>query len=289
MSTADPLTLIREYTINNKPVTLLNEEGQKVENIVDAKKIQFDENSIFPRDEPTNFKKTNADDTYTVETLIFLVKNAKLDNSAYFKECQTRGIEHVSIVDRRKILDYLLGKVNESPNVITSTAGNNKKKHDPFLESNLKGLEKRAREDSSVQESTTKKPKVTPTKPDDDSLKIVKAVIARERETLTRSSVMKGTKNFTNTIDLAKRLVLGKEVPSRTSKTGATLSKQPSSAAKPTSKAAVAAKTQKLSSKDRIPLIIVPAAPTAKFTLYNIKQFLEEQRQVKRDLRVLSY
>lgn len=126
MSTADPLALIREYTIGNKPVTLLNDDGSIVESIVDAKKIQFDENSIFPRDEPTNFKKTNAvnNETYTVETLIFLVKNAKLDNSAYFKECQTRGIEHVSIVDRRKILDYLTGKVNESPNVIiSSTSG----------------------------------------------------------------------------------------------------------------------------------------------------------------------
>ncbi|KAG2225495.1 hypothetical protein INT45_010322 [Circinella minor] len=31
---------------------------------------------------------------------------------------------------------------------------------------------------------------------------------------------------------------------------------------------------------DKIPLIIVPAAPTAKFTLFNIKQFLEESNFV---------
>lgn len=35
------------------------------------------------------------------------------------------------------------------------------------------------------------------------------------------------------------------------------------------------AKPSKPTSKDRIPIIIVPAAPTAKFTLFNIKQFLE--------------
>jgi parafibromin len=46
---------------------------------------------------------------------------------------------------------------------------------------------------------------------------------------------------------------------------------------KPTTGATTATKNQKLSSKDKIPLIIVPAAPTAKFTLYNIKQFLEDQ------------
>lgn len=88
-------------------------------NISDAKNIQFNKDTTFPRDAPTNFKKTNAADneTYTLETLIFLVQNAQLDNSAYFKECRARGIEHVSIVDRRKILDYLTGKVDQSPNV----------------------------------------------------------------------------------------------------------------------------------------------------------------------------
>lgn len=63
---------------------------------------------------------------------------------------------------------------------------------------------------------------------------------------------------------------------------GASGQKPPgSNSIKPTAKSAtIAAKGQKLSSKDRIPLIIVPAAPTAKFTLYNIKQFLEDQAYV---------
>jgi parafibromin len=124
MST-DPLSLLRESTIINKPVVLLNEADETVSNISDAKTVQFNENTSFPRDTPTNFKKTNAADneTYTLETLIFLVANAQLDNSAYFKECRTRGIEHVSIVDRRKILDYLTGKVDQSPNVIVASTG----------------------------------------------------------------------------------------------------------------------------------------------------------------------
>lgn len=124
MST-DPLSLLRESTISNKPIALFNEAGDSVTNISDAKTIQFNENTSFPRDALTNFKKTNAADneTYTLETLIFLVENAQLDNSAYFKECRTRGIEHVSIVDRRKILDYLTGKVDHSPNVMLASAG----------------------------------------------------------------------------------------------------------------------------------------------------------------------
>jgi parafibromin len=122
----DPLSLLREYTINKLAVVLLDANNETVDNISNAKSIKFNDNSIFPRDTPTNFKKTNdSKDTYTLETLIFLVQNAQLDNSAYFKECRTRQIEHVSIVDRRKILDYLTGKVDQSPNVLqTGTSGN---------------------------------------------------------------------------------------------------------------------------------------------------------------------
>lgn len=124
----DPLSLLREYTINNKPVVLLDAANTPVTNISEAKSIKFNDDSIFARDTPTNFKKTTAadSDTYTLETLIFLVQNAQLDNSAYFKECRTRQIEHVSIVDRRKILDYLTGKVDQSPNVTqANTSGKN--------------------------------------------------------------------------------------------------------------------------------------------------------------------
>lgn len=63
-----------------------------------------------------------------------------------------------------------------------------------------------------MEETSIKKQKVTPLK-SDDSIKLVKEVLSREREIMTRSSVLKGSKNFTHAINLAKQLVLGKEVP----------------------------------------------------------------------------
>lgn len=72
--------------------------------------------------------------------------------------------------------------------------------------------EKRSRDDMTSIESSAKKTKVTPQRVD-ETLPIVKEVLAREREIVTRSSVLKGTKNFTHAINLAKQLVLGKEVP----------------------------------------------------------------------------
>lgn len=276
----DPLSLLRESTINNKPVVLLDAANAPVTNISDAKSIKFNDDAIFARDTPTNFKKTAAadSDTYTLETLIFLVQNAQLDNSAYFKECRTRQIEHVSIVDRRKILDYLTGKVDQSPNVTqANTTGKLKISLNTFFFTN-NVIEKRSRDDVTSMESLTKKPKVTPLK-SDDSLVIVKQVVLREREILTRSSVLKGNKNFTHAINLAQQLVLKKEVPvarPTTQKPGVNQTTKP--AISNPAKTAAAVKSQKLSSKDKIPLIIVPAAPTAKFTLYNIKQFLEDQK-----------
>lgn len=90
-------------------------------------------------------------------------------------------------------------------------------------------LEKRARDDATMTESSTKKPKVAPLV-SDDSLLTVKQVEAREREIQTRSSVLKGTKNFTHAINLAKQLVLGKDVPaSASASAAATANGRPSS------------------------------------------------------------
>lgn len=79
-------------------------------------------------------------------------------------------------------------------------------------------------DDSTSTETSVKKQKVTPLK-SDDSIKTVKEVLAREREIVTRSSVLKGTKNFTHAINLARQLVLGKDVaptgrPGATQKSG---------------------------------------------------------------------
>ncbi|KAI8979200.1 RNA pol II accessory factor, Cdc73 family-domain-containing protein [Mycotypha africana] len=278
-TTVDPLSLLRQSTRQNTPVTFLNEAGERVTNISDAKRIQFSQDAVFPRNAPTAFKKTNAtteDETYSLDTLIFCLQNAQLDLSAYIKECRARGVEHVSVVDRRKIVDYLTGKVDHSPNVVfTQTLG------------------KRALDGSIGTETVAKKTKLAPLQ-SDDTLQIVKGVMTRERQIATRTSILKSSKNFNFAITLTKQLMFGKDTATTNvgSKTGPSNNKLPPSTAaaaaaatKPITsaihaKAAAAEKVKKLSSKDKIPIIIVPAAPTAKLNLYNIKQFLEDQKFV---------
>ncbi|KAI8891287.1 RNA polymerase II accessory factor [Backusella circina FSU 941] len=199
----DSVALLRQYTMGKKPITLLNDVQELVKTVADATTIKFDTTS-FPRAATTIIKKgASSDEHYTLDTLIFLVENANLDNSAYFKECRSRRLEHVSIVDRRKILDYLTGKVDQIPNVSTLVDLFNPHHFFSIHLSTLLSVNKRHTSQQQQQQQQQK-------------------------------AVVKG---------------------------------------------------QKLSNKDRIPLIIVPAAPTAKFTLYNIKQFLEDQKYV--DAQVL--
>ncbi|KAI8147021.1 RNA pol II accessory factor, Cdc73 family-domain-containing protein [Fennellomyces sp. T-0311] len=257
-----PLQFLREYTCNNKPVTLKNAAGEVVTNIADAVSVSFDDNS-FPRETATNFRKSDSTDTYyTLDTLIFLVQNSHLDTSAYFKECRSKNIEHVSIIDKKKVMDYLTGKVDTQPNIVNEK--------ESTTDHSVTG--KRAREDADTSKSASsstaasakgkasagagaakKKVKLFDTK----SEEIVKKQRTRELPSQTRTGVMRGSKDFTYAITLVQTVMNGKD--------GRLNTAQPKSSAK-----------SKLSSKDKIPLIIVPAAPTAKFTLFNIKQFLED-------------
>ncbi|KAF7732025.1 accessory factor associated with RNA polymerase II [Apophysomyces ossiformis] len=247
----DPLRLLREFTMANKPVILVNSNEEIVNSVAQATKVSFDTHT-FPRQAPTAFRKGAAgEDVYTLDTLIFLVQNAHLDNSAYFKECRAQDIEHVSIIDKKKILDYLTGKIDSLPNIAdVRTSG------------------KRPRdEDEKDLVPADKKGKTTTSKADDAAF--VKGVLAIERVLKTKESVMRGTRDFSSAIALTQKLLFGKGVGRSSSKSGSRhSSSQPSQ------------HTTKLSSKDKIPLIIVPAAPTAKLTLYNIKQFLEESKFV---------
>ncbi|KAI7886449.1 CDC73-domain-containing protein [Lichtheimia hyalospora FSU 10163] len=239
-----PLQLLRNHTCNKKPVILKDANDNVVTSVADASTVWFDEES-FARNTPTTFPKNSSDDTYTLDTLIFLVQNEHLDNSAYFKECRQRDIEHVSIVDRKKVLDYLTGKVDTQPTKQSSSTAGVRKQREDVDETKGKA------ESNNENEPASKRVKF------DDKRSHVSIEKLREREKVLQSSssILQGDKDF-YTIVKAMNPTFGKNGAS------STIQKSSSKPSKPTS-------------KDRIPIIIVPAAPTAKFTLFNIKQFLE--------------
>lgn len=263
MATESPLALLRECIRNNQQVELKDSENNVVRSVADANTIVLG-NVALPRNTPTNFKKTGgSSEFYTLDTLIFLYLNSELDNSTYIRECRDKSIDNVAIIDRRRALDYLTGKVESVPNVVEPTA---EKRSASEVADETKGKDEGA-----------KRVKIAPTAKDSDNIDFVKKVINQERQIKTKITVMKGTKNFEKLPATISSILNGKPDASKAAVPTTKPSSQPSKAAGQT----VHGKSKPMGRESKIPIMIVPAAPTAMLTLFNIKQFLEGQEFVE--------
>ena len=97
----DPLTLLREHTVEKKEVRL---EGDH---------IVFD-NTRFARKAPTAYG-IRAGGFYAVDALWFLLQHADTRPGEYIKACTAQGIMPVSLPDKKPVLQYLRGKVETQP------------------------------------------------------------------------------------------------------------------------------------------------------------------------------
>jgi parafibromin len=123
MATASPLALLRDSIRNNRPVELKDNNNHVVRSVADASVIVLGDVEL-PRNTQTNFKKSSSQsEFYSLDTLIFLFLNSELDNSTYIRECRDKSIDNVAIIDRRRALDYLTGKVDSVPNVVEASGG----------------------------------------------------------------------------------------------------------------------------------------------------------------------
>ncbi|GAB0095830.1 CDC73 [Sergentomyia squamirostris] len=101
---ADPLSLLRQYNINKKEI--IEREGQ----------IIFGEFS-WRKDVKTNYLKygsgkRGAREYYTLECLLYLLKNVQLQHSVYVRQCAAEDILPVNRPDRKELLAYLNGETS---------------------------------------------------------------------------------------------------------------------------------------------------------------------------------
>lgn len=108
---ADPLSLLRQYNVNKKEIS------EK------ANQIIFGEYS-WPKTVKTNYlvwgsgKDGTPKDYYTLECLLFLLKNVHLSHPVYVREAAaTENIPAVRRPDRKDILSYLNGETATSTNI----------------------------------------------------------------------------------------------------------------------------------------------------------------------------
>uniref|UniRef100_A0A5K3FS84 CDC73_C domain-containing protein n=1 Tax=Mesocestoides corti TaxID=53468 RepID=A0A5K3FS84_MESCO len=107
---ADVLGLLREYHILNKAIIETDDE------------IIFGE-FAWPKSAKTNYvmwgtgKDGAPKDYYTLNCIMYLLKNVSLAHSKYVRQAATEGIPVVRLPDRRDLLAYLNGETNIAVNI----------------------------------------------------------------------------------------------------------------------------------------------------------------------------
>ncbi|XP_013166495.1 PREDICTED: parafibromin [Papilio xuthus] len=102
---ADPLSLLRQYNVNKKEI--IERDNQ----------IIFGEFS-WPKNVKTNYlmwgsgKEGNNKEYYTLECLLFILKNIQLTHPVYVRQAAAANISAVRRPDRKELLAYLKGETS---------------------------------------------------------------------------------------------------------------------------------------------------------------------------------
>ncbi|KAG0238228.1 accessory factor associated with RNA polymerase II [Actinomortierella wolfii] len=285
----DPLSLLRDFTVSKKPIALVNADGAVVTELTEATDVVFqdDTQSIkVPRTTTTTYRRGASDETYTLETLLFLLQRANQSVAEYSLEGATKGIPIVSILDRRSVLDYLTGVTATSANIVQQ-ADTNKRVAEQAMDIDT--------------ESASKKPKTVSQSVYGDEAEILRAIISKERLCKTTASILRGNRSFANIQKTGIGLLLkgkpkddknaqkrpqdARGATNAASTHASTTSRHPpsssSAATGSSTTTAVGNSSSNNRSRSRVPIIIIPAAITSMLTMYNIKQFLEKQEYVE--------
>ncbi|KAF9334758.1 accessory factor associated with RNA polymerase II [Podila minutissima] len=277
----DPLSLLRDFTISKKPITLISSSGNLATELTDASDVVFADDKqtfTFPRTTPTAYRRGNSDETYTLETLLFLLQRANQSVAEYSLEGAQKGIPIVSILDKRLVLDYLTGVTATSANIVYQS------------ETSKRSADEVAND---TQDEASKKQKITSMTTHGDENEVLRQIISKERLARTTASVLRGNKSFANIQKIGIGILL-KSKPkddkaaakkpqdrSSTAQPSASVSRPPGSSdprSNPQSQRPPSgSSSNKPKPTSRVPIIIIPAAVTSMITMYNIKQFLEEQ------------
>lgn len=115
---ADPFTLLIDALVQQKPISLLNVNGEKTELIEGAEKgspeyISFNPSHCFPITcpVPIAYRSTGnqSDGFYSIGAVYFLFLKQNSSFTEYLRECRLLNWPHVSIIDRKPVLQALSG------------------------------------------------------------------------------------------------------------------------------------------------------------------------------------
>ncbi|KAF3457112.1 hypothetical protein FNV43_RR01769 [Rhamnella rubrinervis] len=102
----DPLSALRDFTIRGEldQIVRVNDE------------FRFGSDYSFPCSAETAYRSKQGN-LYTLETLVYYIKNHHVKHTDYLQNARTQGIPLVTFTDRKPLLDYLTGKVSTSDSI----------------------------------------------------------------------------------------------------------------------------------------------------------------------------
>ncbi|KAJ2080558.1 accessory factor associated with RNA polymerase II [Coemansia sp. RSA 988] len=271
---ADPLELLRRYSIEKKPIELVDAEGNLTKDLLQATTVRFGEDASFPRDAPTRYLRSNSEaDHYLLSALLHFLDRRDQSFYEYMKATNTMGLQTVSFGDRIGLLDYLTGKTASIPSAGSTGSAD---KHDTAASSDAGQTRSRAATHAS---STAAAGASTSISADgalsaDSAADIARSIARRERCLLNTSTALSSNKSFAHVSGLVKELFPSKPV----SKDAGSAAASASAAGQPLTPGDRHKSSRR---KRRDPTIVMPAATTAMMNMYNIKALLQDHEFVE--------
>ncbi|KAF8392381.1 hypothetical protein HHK36_022723 [Tetracentron sinense] len=99
----DPLSALRDFTVRG--------ELDKIVRVGDE--FRFGNDYAFPCSAETAYRSKQGN-LYTLETLIYYVKNTHIKHIEYIQNARTQKIPTVTLPDRKSLLEYLQGKISSN-------------------------------------------------------------------------------------------------------------------------------------------------------------------------------
>jgi parafibromin len=238
-------------------VTLYDNSGTEVSELSQCVYIKIF-SFIFPRDVATNFRsKRGAGDFYALDAVWFMFTHREGSYGEYMQEARKNGVGIVSLVDRKDLLAYLEEDLRPEECQYVDTSA---------------PLPVPRRSFTNDEEPEGKGWEEEPTAP----LQVVPSKKVKARPARAKDAVFASGKDFTLVLNVAKETFKDLEEPTGnpppTSKHSVSLIEQIASANKPQ---IPVKRSEPETGRNFSPIIVVPAAPTAVLTMYNVQQFLE--------------
>lgn len=293
----DPLLLLRKY-LPSGGVTLHDTDGGVVDELTSAAYIKLGP-YIFGRDVATNFRsKRGAGDYYPLDAVYFMATRDTIGYGEYMQEARRQGVMPVSLVDKKDLLAYVRedgGRPEECPFVDTSAPLSTARR-------SFTGEEPVDEEEETMAVATTIAeqggqraqlatmgevvPGMLPALTGASAPSISTGGLFITRPARSRNTpLMAQSKDFTSVLEIAKDVFATLEretaapLAAPTSMAQPSLIEQIASANKPvpsSSEKRSLLREQSLNSgvPASTPIIIVPAAPSATLTMFNVASFL---------------